>query len=399
VNDVVSELDKQPSLDALLDAAPRGVMRHWISLLLLALAALGALVFFVSFVTGEDSPYYTAPVERGNIVPRFSERGQVRGSGEVSVTAAVRGRVTWLTDKSDAEVAMGEVLAVLDVSEVASAVAIGRSRLAAARTSLEAANVSAGDANARLDRFERVWKRSNGRAPSLNEIEGARVDARRTELAVEVARAEVKAAAVQLKDRQMQLASAEVRAPIAGTLVRREVQLGQTVTENQPLFTIAAGLAPLSIQVPLPASPGTPIRAGTSAQVRIDALPDTPQSATLTQLEGNPTRMVFMIERPDPRVRPGMVATVEINLPERRNVLLVPDAALAFEPVDRQRSKQEARRERIYVLEHDDPRRVYVTAGGSDGKRTEVFGNGLKPDDRVIIGWRDTRSSAERSHR
>jgi HlyD family secretion protein len=396
VTELLDKQDKNTPLDALLDAAPRGAMRHWLSLLVLALAALGTLAFFVRFVTGEDSPYYSAPVEKGDLVPQVSERGQVRGSGEVTVTAPISGRVMWVTGKSDGDVQKGEVLALIDASQVVNAVAIGRSRLVVAQSSLEAANVSVEDAGSRLARFETVWKRSGGRAPSLNEIEGARVEARRAELGVEASRAEVKAAGLQLKNQQALLASAEVRAPIAGTLVMRQVQPGQSVTENQSLFTIAAGLAPLTIQVPLTGGPSAPIKAGTSAQLRFDAIPDAPQSATLTPLGVDPSRPVFTIESPDPRVRPGMAATVEIALPERRNVLLVPDAALAFEPVDRQERQRGARRERIYVLDHGDPRRVYVTVGGSDGKRAEVFANGLKPGDRVIIGWRDARSGSER---
>ncbi|MDB5702198.1 MAG: efflux transporter periplasmic adaptor subunit [Sphingomonadales bacterium] len=399
MTEILDDQEKHTPLDALLDAVPRGVMRHWLTLLLLAIAALGALTFFIRFVTGDNTPYYSAPVERGDLVPRVSERGLVRGSGEVAVTAAVGGRVTWITGKSDGDVAKGEILAVLEAGQVASAVAIGRSRVAAARASLEAAQVTAQDAASRLDRFESVWKRSNGRAPALDELEGARVGVRRAALGVEVAQAEVRAAKVQLKDQQTRLASAAVRAPIAGTLVMRQIQLGQTVAENQPLFTIAAGIAPLTIEVPLTAGPGAPIRRGAQAQLRFDALPDVPQSARLTLLRAIPLRTVFTLENPDPRIRPGMAATVEVDLPERRNVLLVPDAALAFEPVDRQEGRQGPRRERIYVLEHGDPRRVYVTVGGSDGKRSEVFANDLEPGDQVIIGWRDVRSGTARSRR
>jgi HlyD family secretion protein len=394
VTDVDSTEHKHSALDTLLGAAPRGILRHWLTLLVLALAALGALAFFIRIVIGEDSPYYSAPVERGDLVPRVSERGQVRGSGEVTVSAAIRGRVTWVTGKNDGEVAKGELLAMIDASEVAAAVAIGQSRLTAARASLATAKVSFEDAGARLARFESVWRRSGGRAPSLNEVEGARAEASRTEQGVKAAQAEVRIAALQLKDQQARLTSAEVHAPIAGTLVMRQIQYGQTVAENQPLFTIAAGLAPLTIQVSLTSRSGAPIKAGTPAQVRFDAIPDVPQSAILTPLGVDPTHPVFTIDRPDPRVRPGMIATVEVDLPERDNVLLVPDAALAFEPVDR----ADARRPRIYVLEHGDPRRVYVSVGGSDGKRTEVFANDLKPGDRAIIGWRDTRTGSERSH-
>lgn len=397
----MTEQDTHTPLDTLLGAAPRHVLRHWLSLLVLALAALAALVFFVQFVTGEDTPYYSAPVERGDLTPLISERGQVRGSGEVTVTASLTGRMTWISGKTDGAVEQNELLAVIDAAQVANMVEIARSRLTGAEAALEGAQVSAQDAGSRLARFESVWKRSGGRAPSLNEIERARAEARRADLAVSTAQAEVRAAQLQLKDDRARQAGSEVRAPIAGTLVMRHTQLGQTVAEHQPLFTIAAGLAPLTVEVPLAGQSDAPIKAGTLAQVRLDAMPDVPQSATMTLLrvtpppQSAPPRAVFTIERPDPRVRPGMVATVEIEFPERRNVLLVPNPALQFEPV----SGQSHRRQRIYVLEDGEPRRVYVNIGSSDGKRTEVFANGLEPGDQVIIGWRDATSGADRTGR
>jgi HlyD family secretion protein len=194
-------------------------------------------------------------------------------------------------------------------------------------------------------------------------------------------------------------AGAEVRSPIAGTLAMRHVQPGQMVREHDPMFTIAAGLAPLTVEVPLSTSPTGPIKAGTLAKVRLDALPDAPQSATMTLLrvspppQTGPSRGVFTIEHPGPQVRPGMAATVEIELPRRQNVLLVPDAALAFEPAGR----TGRRRERIYVLEDGEPRRVYVTVGASDGKHTEVFANDLEPGAEVIIGWRGATNGTAQS--
>lgn len=393
------EEDAHTPLDTLLGAAPRRVMRHWLSLLLLAVAALGAMTFFVRFVNGEDSPYYSTPVEKGNITPLVSERGQVRGSGEVTVFSAVAGRVTWVAGKTDGVMEEGELLAVVDAGAVRDAAEIGRSRLSAARAALEAAQVTAQDAGARLARFESVWRRSGGRAPSLNEVERARADAKRAELTVAAARAEVKAAQIRFREDEARKAGAEVRAPFTGVLVMRHAQPGQTIGEHQPLFTIARSIAPMTIEVPLSPQRTGPLQAGMKAQVRLDAVPDTPQSATLTLLrvppppQAGPRIAVFTIEKPGPQVRPGMKGTVEIELPERRDVLLVPDAALDFEPGVRNAQ----RRERIFVLDGGEPRRVYVTAGASDGKRTEVFANDLKPGDRAITGWRDAAAGPAQS--
>lgn len=397
----MTEHDTQTPVDALLGAAPRHVLRHWLSLLVLALAALASVTFFVRFVTGEDSPYYSAPVERGDLTPLVSERGQVHGSGEVTVAATLAGKLTWVSPKSEGAVEKDELLAVVDAAQMTNTVEIARSRLAAAQAALDGARIVAQDAGSRLARFESVWKRSGGRAPSLNEIERARAEARRAELGVSAAQAEVKAAQLQLKADRTRQAGSQVRAPIAGTLVMRHAQQGQVITDQQPLFTIAAGLSPLTVEVPLSGQTNGPVKAGTLAQIRLDAMPETVQSATLTLLRlvppplSAPPRAVFTIERPDPKVRPGMAATVEIELPARRGVLLVPNPALEFEPG----SGQSHRRQRIYVLEDGEPRRVYVSVGSSDGKRTEVFANGLEPGDQVIIGWRDAASGSERSGR
>ncbi|MFC0206326.1 efflux RND transporter periplasmic adaptor subunit [Novosphingobium soli] len=399
VTAAVTEEDPHSPVDTLLGAAPRRVLRHWLSLLVLALAALGALAFFVRFVNGEDTPYYSAPVERGDLVPLISERGQIRGAGEVTVFASLPGRIVWVSGKTDGAVERGELLARIDAGEVQSALAVDRSQLTAARAALAAAQVSAQETAARLARFESVWRRSGGRAPSLNEMEHARAEARRAAITVEAARADVETARLQLREDEARRAGSEVRAPIAGMLSMRHARPGQAVTEHQPLFTIAAGLAPLTMEVPLAVQPAEPIRAGTPAQVRVDSLPDAPQAATLTLLRVSPPpqvappRAVFTIEHPDPQVRPGMPATVEIELPARRNVLLVPDAALAFEPAP----GPGRRRDRIYVLDDGEPRRVYVTVGASDGKRTEVFANGLAPGDPVITGWRDATNGTARS--
>ncbi|WP_177198569.1 efflux RND transporter periplasmic adaptor subunit [Novosphingobium sp. CF614] len=398
----MTRIEPHTPLDALLGATPRRVLRHWLSLLLLALAGLAALVFFVRFVTGDNSPYYSAPVERGNLVPLISERGIVRGTGEVTAQAMLDGRIAWISGKRDAQVERGELLARIDAREIHRRIAIDRSSLAAAQARLEAAQVAAQSAAARLARFENVWRRSGGRAPSFNEMETARAEGLRTSLALDAARAELKTARLRLEDDKAKAARAEVRAPISGVLVLRQVEPGQWVNEHQPLFTIAAGIAPLTVEVPLTARPAGPIQAGTLARVRLDSMPDKVQSARLSLLkvppppQSAPPRAVFTLERPDPQARPGMAATIEIELPERKNVLLVPDAALAFEPGNPDAPGR--RRARVYLLSSDgEPRRVYVVVGGSDGQRTEIFATGIQPGDQIITGWRDPAAGPKRN--
>lgn len=95
---------------------------------------------------------------------------------------------------------------------------------------------------------------------------------------------------------------------------------------------------------------------------------------------------VFVLQNPARSVVPGVQATLEIELPARRGVLLVPNAALEFAP----NGSVGRERDGIYLLSDDgEPRRVYVATGVSDGKRTEVFGKGVEPGAQVITGWRN----------
>lgn len=388
----MTDSESHSPLDVLLGASPRPIARHWLSLLMLALAGLGALIFFVRFVAGDDSPYYTAPVARGDLVPLVSERGVVSATGDATVRAMLDGRVTWILGAPNGRVERGEVLARIDAGEIRRAIALDRANLAAAQAALEGAQASAQQAAARLSRFEAVWKRSGGRVPSLNEMEAARTDASRTASAQDAAEAAKHGAELALRNDQAKAANAEVHAPIAGMLVDRTVQPGQLVQEGQSLFTIAAETSPLTIEVPLSTGPTGPIKAGTPARVTFDAMPDKVQKATLSHLmivpppQSAPPGGVFTLENPDPQVRPGMAATVEINLPQRSDVLLVPNAALNFAPAAPGTSRKRAR---IYVLSGGEPKRFYVTLGGSDGQRTEVFATGIQPGDQVITGWRD----------
>jgi HlyD family secretion protein len=103
---------------------------------------------------------------------------------------------------------------------------------------------------------------------------------------------------------------------------------------------------------------------------------------------------VFVLEMPDDRIVPGMRANLQMELPERRNVLLVPDAALEFSP----EGSAGRARDRIYLLGDDgEPRPVYVSAGASDGKRTEISAQGVEPGTEVMIGWRNPPANGDRS--
>jgi len=379
-------------LDTFLGSGRRRGRSHLFSLLLLAAAAVAAILLLVRFLSGTDSPYYTAIVERGDIVPLISERGTIHGSGEVVLAAALDGTVSAEGVPAGGRVEEGQVLATIDAEPLRSTLSADRALVSAAESDLAAARAAREEAAARLGRFEDVWRRSGHRVPAINELEGARSAVDRASREVSAAESRLSAARSSLKADSEKLASAVVRAPIAGFVVDRNISTGQRVRSGMRLFTIAASDETLEIEVPLAKAGDAEIGTGTVARVRLDAMPGDVQQATLARVlvdradAPGSRRAAFALENPAETVRPGMAATVEIGLPPRKGVMLVPDGALTFEP----ENSSDRSRARIYLVSPDgEPRRVYVSTGAGDGKRTEVFANDLKPGDEVIIGWRN----------
>jgi HlyD family secretion protein len=365
-------------------------------LVLLALAAITAAVLLVRFVAGTQSPYYVAPVTVGDIVPLVSEQAVIRSAHEITIRARFEGTVASVPGPASGRVRRGEVLAVLDASSIEQALEVDRAALAEAEAALESARITVRETGARLARFESVWRRSGQRVPSLNELETARADADRARQQEAAVSARLEAARLRVRDEVRRLKGAVVRSPIDGYVAARHIGPGSHVQRGQPVFVLAPGDGPFTITVPVGRAQAALLRAGARGTVRTDDMPQEAVTARLLRVNTGGARpsAVFVLEMPDDRIVPGMRANLQMELPERRNVLLVPDAALEFSP----EGSAGRARDRIYLLGDDgEPRPVYVSAGASDGKRTEISAQGVEPGTEVMIGWRNPPANGDRS--
>jgi HlyD family secretion protein len=378
-----------PELDAFLGSTPRRAGLHWFSIAALVLAVGVAFALLVRFLNGPDLPYYTAGVERGDLTPTLSLGGTLHGTGETTLRAAQDGVVQDVPGPAEGPVAAGQVLASMDNSALLADVAGARATLTQDEDEVARVRVTLGDVTNRLDRYEGVWRRSQHRVPSLNEMEGARADVGRATIALASARARVSADRLAIRLAQGQLAHASLSAPFAGTVVARLVTPGQQVGTGQALFTLATGVDHLTVAVPLTAAQAQRLAPHARARVLAPALADGPRGATLDHIEPAPASgdgqrlAILTVDGAAAPLRPGMAVTVDIDLPVRANVLLVPDGALTFAPAGMRPGTS------VWVLGSDrQPRQVAVAVEASDGKRTEVVASGLEPGAQVITGWR-----------
>src|SRR5690606_19960933 len=106
---------------------------------------------------------------------------------------------------------------------------------------------------------------------------------------------------------------------------------------------------------------------------------------------------VLSVENPDLLLRPGMTATAEIRVAERKDVLLVPNRALRFIPPEPSAGEAERGGDRVFVLRDGIAVRVPVTVGLGNEEHTELAGGELEAGTQVIVDVERTPRSRQQN--
>ncbi len=233
---------------------------------------------------------------------------------------------------------------------------------------------------------------------ALDQARAARVSAER---AVAVAEAEHREA-------EQNLRYCTIRSPVRGVIIDRRVNVGQTVVSSlsaPSLFLIARDLQRLQVWASVNeadvgrAHPGQPVR------FSVDAYPDEVFEGRVSQVRLNATMtqnvvtytVVVDTGNPGGKLLPYLTASLQFEVGRRQGVLLVPNAALRWQPRPEQvapgvatvpaRANRKARdRGVVWVPEGAFARPVEVHIGLSDGLRTEVVQGDLREGQDVVIG-------------
>lgn len=259
----------------------------------------------------------------------------------VNVIARVPGRLAEVRADEGAEVAQGDVIAVLDPRDLRIAVQAAEGQAAMARAGLDAATVQ-------RDNLARDGKRFAAlkQTGSVSESEAEKLDAalRAAEAQVGVAKAQLQVAQAGLEAARRNLSDATVKAPIDGVIVKRTFDVGQETAPAAGPLVILAAVDPLRVEGSAPEAVMSRIAAGAPARVRLDALPGETFEGTV-ELVGpavDPlTKMVRVrVALPNPvvdgrrRIAPGMSAVVSVT-PEQGRYFSLPLNAVRRQDGDR----------------------------------------------------------------
>ncbi len=224
----------------------------------------------------------------------------------VTVTAELTGKVVQIDFKPGSLVKAGELLVKQD-------------------TSSEEAQLRAAEATVALARLnlERLGKLLSERTISQSQFDNAE--------------ASYKQAVAQSDNIRASVAKKTIRAPFAGRLGIRLVNLGQVINEGEAIVSLQS-LDPIYVNFFLPQQQLSSIKAGLAIRVTTDALPGEVIEGRITAI--NPQvdaatrniRVQATVANPEERLRPGMYANVAVVLPDRQKVLAIPATAVLYAP-------------------------------------------------------------------
>lgn len=372
--------------------------RVWLWLIVIVLAAGGAGFLLWKPTGGNASAqaYRLGTVDRGPITASVRATGTLNPVTTVLVGSQLSGQVVEILADYNTPVKEGQVVARLyaeqiksrrdaalaDLAQAKADLDTRRAQIDKARSSLQRAEAQAADLRAQRDRtqaqleearrgLERQTELNTRAVGTQTALEQARtqVDIQTANLAsadaqiasnqaetlglkadLALAEANVKSSEAiilqrqaKLRDIEIDLGRTEIKSPVDGVVVKREVELGQTVAaslSSPTLFTVAQDLSEIDIYANIDEADVGRLKEGQSVSFTVNAYPNRTfdgrvrmvRLAAQTVQNVVTYTAVISVRNQDQALLPGMTANLQIITDEREDVLRIPNAALRFRP-------------------------------------------------------------------
>ncbi len=316
-----------------------------------------------------NEPKFTmAGVRRGDITSVVQATGTINPLTTIPVGSYVSGTVQYIFADFNTHVKNGQVLAQLDPAIYEWQVTQAQGNLENAKTNLVtlAANVQVAEANlAKSNANVRYQLATAKRSQDLyvsgvvsadsndltqSTLGQAQADVQSARAGLEQAKAQLNQARTQvtsmqgaLKVMETNLKYTTIISPIDGTVVARNVDVGQSVAatlQAPQVFTVAQDLTRMQVYAATDESDTGNIRVGTQVTFQVDAFPTDLFHGRISAVRLNPTTVqnvvtyntIIDFSNPDEKLLPGETAYVTIPTGHAVNVLEIPNAALTFKP-------------------------------------------------------------------
>jgi HlyD family secretion protein len=435
--------DTTANLAAIVQRGASRPLRKWLVITVLGAAILGGYFYYRSRSSPsmEGPDYVTESVKRGDISLVITAAGNLAPTNQVVVGSELSGTAQEVLVDTNDVVKKGQTLAKLETSKLNQQTERSRAALLATKAKVSQAEATLRESEASLARQEELHQLSGGKTPSKATMQTSLATVARSKADLESAQAAVAGAEAEVRSFERDLEKAIIRSPVDGIVLSRSIEVGQTVAASftaPTLFTIAEDLKKMELVVAVAEVDIGRVAVGQAATFSVDAWPTRTYTATVKKVSfgaagtttaangaantANSGVVTYSTElevsNEDLSLRPGMTASVDISIANKKDVWLIPNAALRFDPVtaaeigkpdDTKRTLVQSlspgggRRHwghgdtpppkaspaasgpRVWTLKGGSPVEVLVRTGLTNGRITEVTGDNLSPDMTVIV--------------
>jgi HlyD family secretion protein len=381
----------------------------------------------------KESPFVTAPVQKGSITQVVSATGTLQAVVTVQVGSQVSGTIEKLYADFNSTVKKDQVVAQLNQDKFRASVDQAKANVLAGQANLVKARVTVDDTRRTLERSKELRQRNLISQSELDTAQAAH-DAAAAQL--DVNQAQVAQAQASLNQSAVDLNNTTIRSPVDGIVISRTVDVGQTVAASLQapiLFTIANDLSKMEVHTSVDEADVGGIWAGQPVTFTVDAYPARRFKGKVSQVRNAPTTVqnvvtydaVVGIDNSELLLKPGMTTNVEFLVSQKTDVLKIPNMAIRFRPpwekqegqdlirqasrggaaggAGRRRTraasttpdkKDGGRSVKIYVLKDLDVVPVEVRVGITDGSFTEVIDGEVAEKDPVVLSMSESAKTS-----
>jgi HlyD family secretion protein len=382
-----------------------------------ALLVMGGAAGFVTLkgAAPDVDPSHLATVERGTMVKSVVATGKIEPITKVEIKSKANGIILAMHADIDSAVNEGAVLVELDKEQLAAALRGAQANLQAARAALEGASAQldknvveaegpdAAFARRAYDRAVSLFAQSLISQSTLDDAHSA-VDVaenrKRAALSqLVVSRAKVTEARAQVAQAQAaadhaaeDVANETIRAPIRGTVLSRDVEIGSPVSSilnlgaNATLVMTLGDIDRVFVRGKVDEADIGRVRLGQPARIRVETFNDQVFNGQVTQIspmgveKDNVTNFEVRvsIDNPGKALKANMTANAEIVLEEHPDALIVPEAALTYD------AQKRAFVEILSPGAKNGRKKVAVKIGVGNGTKMQIL-EGLTQGDKVVL--------------
>ena len=357
------------------------------------------VIGIIGFAGSRQVKYQTRHVKRCTITQVVEASGTINPVNTVSVGSTVSGLIKEIYVDYNDVVKKGQILAQIDPANFEATVQQNQAQINNAQANVARLQAIADFDRQQYIRYKNLYAKNFVAKSELDE----KYSTYKSDIAqINAAKAQISQYQASLRTAMTNLGYTKIIAPVDGTVISREIDLGSPVAASfqaPELFTIAQDLTNMQIEVSVSEADIGKVEEGQDVTYTIDGYPDQNFKGKVTQVRLSPTTesnvvtytVIVDVNNEDLKLKPGMTANVSIITDRSENVLCVPNMALKFTPdINGPKYKNQG----IWVLEKGKPKRIEIKTGANNDSNTEIISDKINEDTQVIMSIKNKNSKA-----